>query len=420
LHKTIYGQNSPYLKYSSFYRAFGLDKSLFATWDTTLHKTHRSKLNPFFSHSSILKIQGLITSSLLDLSQRLDQRGYDKEVNLYHLCRCLPADVITKYACNRSASAILNSDADFNAPILEAFDATASTTWARAYFPTMTRLQDLLPLEVAARFSKDVRKIKGFLDFAVDSYKAYRTTTPVGEPPGGKMPEHAVPFDGLKDLPLDEAIATSAAVIAGGSDTTGYTLTFACWQVCRNAEVRERLVGEVDRVFEEAEGGMPGLAELERLPYLGAVVKEALRLGMATPGRLPRVVPSHSNSNSKTGPLVVDGKVIPPGTIVGMSPYTMHRSQELWGPDAEGFRPERWLGDDAKVLASNLVAFSRGHRNCIGQNLAVAELHFATAFLFRRYEIELVDEKAEWRYVDRFTALVPAGVYVRIKPRHRT
>lgn len=85
-----------------------------------------------------------------------------------------------------------------------------------------------------------------------------------------------------------------------------------------------------------------------------ATVKEALRVGMAVPGRLPRVVP-----DSLTGPFMVDGKVVPPGTTVSMSTYTMHTGTSIWArmpanSDLTGGSVLR-----AKVWISTSVPFQR-------------------------------------------------------------
>ena len=125
---------------------------------------------------------------------------------------------------------------------------------------------------------------------------------------------------------------------------------------------------------------------------------------MPVPGRLPRVVP---HAGGGVEPLVVDDKVVPPGSVVGMGAYTMHNSEELWGPNARHFEPERWLGEDAKGLDENLVTFSKGARNCIGQTLAQAELLFVIFMLFRNFDIELdaVSEKGV-KTRDQFTQSV--------------
>ncbi|KAJ9419789.1 hypothetical protein FOXG_06961 [Fusarium oxysporum f. sp. lycopersici 4287] len=71
------------------------------------------------------------------------------------------------------------------------------------------------------------------------------------------------------------------------------------------------------------------------MEYLNASVREVVRFAIASPGRLPRVVPQ----GGKT--LVVDGRVVPAGSIIGMSAYTMNFSKGLWGDDAATFNPDR-------------------------------------------------------------------------------
>lgn len=100
---------------------------------------------------------------------------------------------------------------------------------------------------------------------------------------------------------------------------------------------------------------------------------------MPVPGRHPRVFPENGQ------PLIIDGKLIPPGasiihsifsteqeltfsqTIIGASAYSVHMDESIWGPNAESFIPERWLGGDKmKELDKHLLTFSKGARACIG------------------------------------------------------
>lgn len=49
-----------------------------------------------------------------------------------------------------------------------------------------------------------------------------------------------------------------------------------------------------------------------------------------------------------------------------MSTYTMNMSEEIFGPDARQFNPERWMKPDSKQLAEQIYTFSKGSRMCIG------------------------------------------------------
>ena len=77
----------------------------------------------------------------------------------------------------------------------------------------------------------------------------------------------------------------------------------------------------------------------------------------------------------------------------------MHHSEVF--PQSQKFDPDRWLNkvtpnnDDQKPLTRYLVAFSRGTRNCVGQNLAWAELYIGLAHVFRRVDLELYETGKE-------------------------
>lgn len=44
----------------------------------------------------------------------------------------------------------------------------------------------------------------------------------------------------------------------------------------------------------------------------------------------------------------------------------MNMSEEIFGPDARVFNPERWLQPDSKQLGEHIYTFSKGPRMCIG------------------------------------------------------
>jgi cytochrome P450 len=87
-------------------------------------------------------------------------------------------------------------------------------------------------------------------------------------------------------------------------------------------------------------------------PYLQAVMKEAMRMHPAVGISMPRYVPS--------GGAEIDGRWYPAGTVVGVNAWVIHRNKEVFGEDADAFRPERWLESDskAKEMARNMYQVS--------------------------------------------------------------
>jgi len=117
---------------------------------------------------------------------------------------------------------------------------------------------------------------------------------------------------------------------------------------------------------------------LEGLPYLTACIQEGLRLSYGVSTRLARISPDSVM-------IFNDGKKdwhIPPGTPTSMTSYLMHHNQTIF-PSSHEYIPQRWL--DNPRLDKYLASFTKGTRQCVGMNLAYAELYTCLASIFRRY-----------------------------------
>lgn len=107
-----------------------------------------------------------------------------------------------------------------------------------------------------------------------------------------------------------------------------------------------------------------------------------------------------------------------------MDPVHMHHNEEVF-PDSYSFKPERWLGDPAamKKLQRYNIAFSRGTRQCIGMNLAWAEMYLLLSTVFRRFEMEMweTDKSCVELKADFFLPRMKntEGVKVLIKKREK-
>lgn len=117
----------------------------------------------------------------------------------------------------------------------------------------------------------------------------------------------------------------------------------------------------------------PGV-DARSLPYLSGAVKEACRLALANPTRLPRVVPS--------GGLNIPGlPTIPAGTSVGIGAYSLHFNPKVF-PKPYEFVPERWLECTPEMLRDSFH-FGKGPRQCIARNFASAIVWWASEALVR-------------------------------------
>lgn len=102
---------------------------------------------------------------------------------------------------------------------------------------------------------------------------------------------------------------------------------------------------------------------------LNAVIKETLRFHAPFPTAFPRVI----TPGAETVIPGTSSAALPVGTMVSANTFVLGRSAEIWGGDADQWRPERWLRSEVRrrEMESKLVAFSKGARSCIGKELAL-------------------------------------------------
>lgn len=177
----------------------------------------------------------------------------------------------------------------------------------------------------------------------------------------------------LIDAGIDqaEAGAQAKAVLFAGADSIAVMLATIIFHITRNRDVQQHL----EREAKDCGDAVDGDAASTR-PYLRAVVKEGLRLGMTNPTRMTRIVPDSGFRLGET--------FMAPDSIVGCSPAVLHHDSEVF-PDPFSFRPERWLdGEDGEGLRRpnmerNMIPYGVGLRACLGKNLAQQLLHHAVA-----------------------------------------
>ncbi|KAL4902025.1 hypothetical protein BDW74DRAFT_181183 [Aspergillus multicolor] len=398
LYHTIYSQDHAYAKDAYFYAAFGTPHSLFVETDRTLHRQRRKMLNNFFSKSSIRNMQGLLYQRVDKLCLQIVRLSDKGPMNIYNAIRCMTVDLITDIGFGNSFDLTDKArGSGFETDFLQAFNLVATSIWEFMYLPVTRFLVGLLPLSVTIALggpSAHMARLVMTVSDTVTKFRSLKAT--------GKSESREVVFDGLVGLNDGEMKAEATDILVAGSDTTATTLSVAIFQLCKNPKVYDELKREIRQQHLQAAEDF-NLTALEKLPYLTAVVKEALRFANAVPGRLPRVVPP---AESGAAPLVVDGKAIPPGTTVGISAAAVHSDPSIWGSDARSFKPERWLQGDAKQLEKYLVTFSKGARQCLGINLAYAELTLALAVFTTRFDFTLDEtmKLVDMDIYDGFTA----------------
>ncbi|KAL1854997.1 hypothetical protein Plec18170_004409 [Paecilomyces lecythidis] len=188
--------------------------------------------------------------------------------------------------------------------------------------------------------------------------------------------------------------------VLAGSDSTAITITAALYYILKNPNIQSKLCKEL----QDASLSIPASWESVRnLPYLNAVMREAMRIHPGVGLMLERTVP-------EGGFTLSDGRFVPEGTVIGMNPWVINRSESVFGSEPDRFIPERWLaapGEPEEEFKKRLgrmngcdLTFGSGKRVCVGQYLSKLEAYKMVATLFTKFHIELADPKSDWRVIN--------------------
>lgn len=160
-------------------------------------------------------------------------------------------------------------------------------------------------------------------------------------------------------------------LIQAGADTTATALGCTLRFLLLNPEILTRSREEIRAAETAGKLSDPIAYEESRqlLPYVGACIKESLRLHPPAPNLFARVVPAPGK--------VIDGVHVPAGTEVTSVSFIVQRDPTLYAPDPEVYRPGRWLEADAEKVSemdSAQFVFGIGPRVCLGKDIAIMEL----------------------------------------------
>ncbi|KAK0922838.1 hypothetical protein LTS16_012210 [Friedmanniomyces endolithicus] len=216
---------------------------------------------------------------------------------------------------------------------------------------------------------------------------------------------------GEKPLEMNENAVASMATsnIFAGSDTTAISTRAIIYYLLKNPQCKNKLIEEIDECRAQGKLSDPvKLSEAEKMPYLQAVMYEALRLHPAVGMSLPREVP--------IGGATIAGQYLPAGSVVGANPWVIHRNKEVYGDDVEAFRPERWMIEDNGDMHRFFFAFGSGARTCLGRNISWMEMSKLIPTLFMHYNLELSGPEKDWT-TKCWWFVMQKGVNVRLTRR---
>lgn len=152
--------------------------------------------------------------------------------------------------------------------------------------------------------------------------------------------------EGGNQLGREELTAEALTQLIAGSDTTSNTSCALLYHCLMHPEVVKKLQAELDRALPSSD--VPTYEQVKSLPYLDMVIQETLRIHSTSSQGLPRLVPPGAGVD-------LAGHHFPQGVVLSVPAYTMHHSKEIWGSDADEYRPERWEKVTERLVPSHLL-----------------------------------------------------------------
>ncbi|KAI0533247.1 cytochrome P450 [Xylaria digitata] len=185
------------------------------------------------------------------------------------------------------------------------------------------------------------------------------------------------------EVAVEEMAANASTLIIAGGETTATTSAAVLYFLLKtprvlakaNSEVRERYASYADIDSGSA----------QQLPYLQAVIDEALRLYPSGAQGFPRLSPGTT----------IDGLWVPKGTEVYTCTWVASRNPDYWHRPDE-FIPERWIDPESTDVKAASQPFSLGYRACPGKSFAMLQLSLMLAKILYTYDMEMLDPDVDW------------------------
>lgn len=315
-------------------------------------KHSREMMRPQFTRDQVSDLEleeRHVQNMMAALDAKLKSDGWTDVVDLQDLFFRLTLDSATEFLLGESADSQLqhipgyprernSADALHNIDFAWAFDRGQAGVATRARFGPMYWLVS------SSEFRECIRQCHSFMDHYVRRAlnKEMRDAEKEAEARAGK-PRYVF-LDALAEQTQDpiELRSQLMHILLAGRDTTASMMGWLFLELARDPARYKKLRDTVLEHFGTYDQPKEiSFSALKNCQYLQQCNNEILRL-------YP-VVPINARLAFKDTTLPVgggpDGKspiFVPAGTSVEYCVYAVHRRKDLWGPDADEFKPERW------------------------------------------------------------------------------
>ncbi|KAK2766812.1 hypothetical protein FQN54_006126 [Arachnomyces sp. PD_36] len=378
--------------------------NIFNTQDENWHNKYLRPIRNLWSLNKVLEYEPLVDETLNKFLAKIDSKFVDGE-NARKTC---PADEwLSYFAWDVAANISFGQHYGFIDQERDIDDLIGASTRGLKYFAPVSQMpwiDNLLDKNPIMRVGPKPTLAGVLYTFKVVA--EYQAEIGAEQKKLGQVPHTLDKYVQLKQTYPDIADDTQIvnwlmlSILAGG-DTTSAVMRAVVYYLAKSPVAYQKLTSELDN----AKLSLPAKWEAARsLPYLDAVVQEAMRMNPGIAMIFERVVPNG-------GFTLPDGRFIPAGTKVGINPAVTNHDSEVFGDDVDTFNPDRWMkkaGESQESFDSRHsrmkevvdFIFGAGGRVCMGRHMALLEIYKLFATLYSIYDIKLANPDHKWKYHD--------------------
>jgi len=341
------------------------------TTDGEPWRRHRRIMQPAFHHGGLDQVAAATLTAAERLRQVWDDAGAGTAVD---------AEAAAMRAMLEVVGRTLFADdlAESGERVVAAVEEALHVVLARARSPLANGPLGRLPSPSRRRLRRSVAT----LDAVCAEVVARRRQQGVGPEDSDLLAVLLRASGELSDTEIRDELVT---LVIAGHETVASALTWTLHLLAEHPEVQKEVHAELDEVLAPETPHSPVImhdsplgpsraprwTDLPALPYTRAVVDEALRL----------FPPAWVITRRAVAEDRIDGVTVPPGTLVLISPWLLHRREQSW-PDPSRFDPARFLGPSSR-RREGYLPFGAGPRLCIGRDFALVEATLVLAALLR-------------------------------------
>ncbi|KAG5340415.1 CP9E2 protein, partial [Acromyrmex heyeri] len=217
-------------------------------------------------------------------------------------------------------------------------------------------------------------------------------------------------------LDVDDIVAQAYAFYFAGSETSSSVMSFITYQIVANPNIQVKLRQEIDELLNELNENVTYEA-INKLKYLNAVIKEALRLFSQS------VIERVCEKAYKLPPALPGEKsfTINKGMVIWIPLYAIHHDEKYYD-NPEEFRPERFLNNDQdnNYRSSFYFPFGLGSRMCIGSRFSLLMIKVVLFHLLARCELKQCAKTSSIEFSEKNLAMMPKdGFWLNIQHRNK-